>query len=286
MDAARERRLIPWRAYLPKNSGPAPAVIFSHGGGGTRESGKLYGELLANNGIAALHLQHLGSDRMALIQNPQQISEMARNPELGRPRFEDVGFAYRQLKEGRAVFASRVDGERVGMSGHSLGAITTQIIAGQSVTGFGQDLALRDLKGAIAYSPSPPRAGYGDAETAFTEMFMPMMHMTGTADEAPNEDFEPPARRIPFDRTSNVDQYLLILDDGRHSTFSGEENPALGGRYPGIERHHERILAATLAFWSWILKGDGSARATFDCGDFQAGLIEADKFESKRAGVS
>lgn len=285
VDAARGGRPVLWKAYLPSGPGKAPVVVYSHGGGGSRESGTQYGEHLASHGVGSLHLQHIGSDRDAFRSDPRQIAQAATEPSLGKPRFDDVAFAVQELRRGAGP-ASRLDAARIGIAGHSLGAITTLIIAGQLVTGYGQTLAVSNIKGAFALSPSPPRAGYGDAATAFANMLVPIFHLTGTKDDAPNGDFRAPARRIPYDRTSTVDQRLLILNGANHFTFGGDSNPQLRGQsfaYPGLERHHDLIKAAAVAFWQSIFNGDAGAGAFLDEGGFKRLLGVGDTFEQKSA---
>ena len=60
--------------------------------------------------------------------------------------------------------AGLVDLDTLGMSGHSFGAITTQIMAGQKVLQDDDLISLKEdrFKAAIAYSPSPP-FGYDPA---------------------------------------------------------------------------------------------------------------------------
>lgn len=285
VDEARASRKVVWKAYLPSGAPRAPVVLYSHGGGGTRESGKIYGEHLASHGVAALHLQHQGSDRDAFRSNPQQISAAARDPKLGAPRFQDIGFVVGELRRGGPL-SSSLDPDRIGVSGHSFGAITALIAAGQIVQGYGQDLAVPSLKAAFALSPSPPRPSYGDADSAFSNMLMPLFHLTGTEDDAPNGDFKAPARRIPFDRTRNVDQRLLILQGANHFTFGGDPNPQLRGRsfsYPGLARHHDLIRTASLAFWRIAFSGDAAARRFLDDGAFRALLGPGDTLEFKPA---
>lgn len=288
-DAARGDRAVPWRAYCPDGlTTLAPVVVFSHGGGGTRASGAAYGEHLASHGFLALHLQHLGSDRDAFRENPQQISAGARDPQIGAVRFQDVTFAWRQLQSSGSAGAlsGKADPTRVGISGHSFGAITAQIVAGQFVKGFDQSLATPQMKGAFALSPSPPRPDYADVNTAFRDMLMPMFHLTGTEDDAPNGDFEAPARRIPFDKTNDVDQFLVILRGANHFTFGGDPNPQLRGQsfaYPGLERHHDLIKTAAVAFWGWTMNGNGEERSFLEGGGFKALLGAGDVFETKRA---
>ena len=285
-DAARGNRVVPWRAYLPAAGGPAPTVIFSHGGGGTRDTGRQFGRHLASHGIASVHVQHAGSDIDAFREDAQQISRAARDPQYGAIRFQDIGFAADRLGESDGIPEGAVDPQRMGIYGHSFGAITTQIIAGQTVTGFGQSLALPSFRAAAALSPSPPRDGYGDAQTAFNDMLMPIAHLTGTEDHAPNGDFDAPARRIPFDQIDTVDQYLLVLDGANHFTFSGAENPELRGRsfaYPSLSRHHDIIRAMLTAFFKLELSGEAGQRDFLTAGGIGTALTPADLFATKSA---
>jgi predicted dienelactone hydrolase len=284
VDQARGNRSVLWKAYLPAGASKVPVVIYSHGGGGTRETGKQFGEHLATHGIGSLHLQHVGSDRDAFRSDARQIAQAVTDPKLGKPRFEDVAFAVAELKRGQGP--SSLDSARIGVAGHSFGAITALIVAGQTVTGFGQSLAVPSIMGAFALSPSPPRSGYGDEATAFAKMLAPVFHLTGTQDDAPNGDFKAPARRIPFDRTTTVDQRLIILNGANHFTFGGDANPQLRGQsfgYPGLERHHDLIRAAAVAFWQSIFNNDAAARAFLDGGEFNALLGVGDTLEIKPA---
>jgi predicted dienelactone hydrolase len=52
-------------------------------------------------------------------------------------------------------------------------------------------------------------------------MKMPLHSITGSADVPPDRSFSAKERRTPFDRTNNVEQWLLILDGATHFTFSG-----------------------------------------------------------------
>lgn len=77
-DAKRAREL-PIRVYLPKDQGPAPVVLFSHGLGGNREAAPYLGAHWSARGYAVVFVQHPGSDdsvwkgaavgqRMAVLQ--------------------------------------------------------------------------------------------------------------------------------------------------------------------------------------------------------------------------
>jgi predicted dienelactone hydrolase len=251
------------------STGRVPVVLFSHGGGGSREGNPLLGEHLASHGMVCVHLQHEGTDDRAFRRNPRSIRDAANDPKLCVDRFHDVAFAVLQIEKNQLTqgLRDRLDSTRIGISGHSLGGITTQVIAGQHVTGFEQQFCLTKLRGAVILSPSPPRSGFGDSATAFRNMRLPMLSITGTADTPPDRSFPAKDRRIPFDRTSTVDQWLLVLDGATHFTFSGNlERPRIAALLPGMEadpklaENHEKVKAVTLAFWRRTLFDDQNAK--------------------------
>ena len=69
-------------------------------------------------------------------------------------RFGDVAFVVAQIKEmnARARYRARFDTTAMGISGHSFGAITTLVAAGQQNAAVGQRFAVPELKGSFARS--------------------------------------------------------------------------------------------------------------------------------------
>lgn len=199
-DSARKGRTILWKAYLPKESKtPAPVVLYSRGGGGNRESNAMLGRHLASHGFPAFHLQHEGSDNKA-IRADRRALEAVNDPKASEDRFRDVAFAVKSLADEARTgpLRKRINPDRVGIASHSYGALTAQVVAGQVVNGYGQKLAVPELRGAFLLRPSPPRPAYGDEETSFVKMLMPMFSATGTADRPPDLSFTAADRTIPF----------------------------------------------------------------------------------------
>ena len=64
-DNSRNRK-VPAKLYWPKIANPSAKtqlLVFSHGLGGSKDGYSYIGRYLAQNGVASLHLQHVGSDR-------------------------------------------------------------------------------------------------------------------------------------------------------------------------------------------------------------------------------
>lgn len=285
-DEGRGGRVVPWKLYRPLGASvPSPIIVWSHGGGGDREGARYLGEHLASRGYAALHIQHAGSDREAFRSDRRSLMAGVNDPRLGEPRFRDVQFVAREIRRlANGPWAGSIDPKRMGISGHSYGAITTQIAAGQQVKGFGQQLAEPAFRAAFIMSPSPARPGYDAGPGAFADMLMPLFHLTGTEDASPADDFPTEARRRPFDLVTDVDQHLVVFAGANHMTFSGETQ-ALGRdwSYPRRERHLELIKAAAVAFWDAHLRDDPSARAWLESGGYARLVGEDGTVEFKRA---
>ena len=119
--------------------------------------------------------------------------------------------------------AGRLDLGRIGMSGHSFGAVTTQAVSGQ-VFPIGKGFTDPKIKAAVLMSPSPPRAG-GDPKKAFGDVNIPWMVLTGTDDNAPIGESTPKSRLTVFPALPPGGKYELVLDKAEHSAFGDRELP-------------------------------------------------------------
>lgn len=268
VDKARKRE-IPVRFYLPAESGPRPVVLFSHGLGGSRDNNGYIGKHLAGRGYVCVFLQHPGSDESVWKgTKPTEIMpamQKAASYENLEHRCEDVKVVVQQLSvwnetKGHPLF-ERIDVKRIGMSGHSFGAQTTQGTMGQSVPLLGQKFLVPEIRAGIAYSPSIPLRG--NPEAAFGKIERPFLLMTGTLDDSPIGGQTPDSRRKVYPALpATIDRYELVLDGGKHSAFSEREVRAklLGGGQKN-PNHHRVILALTAAFWDTYLKEDAAAKA-------------------------
>ena len=267
------KRDVPIRIYLPPyQKGPAPVVLFSHGLGGSREMSAYLGQHWSNRGYIVVALQHPGSD-VSVWQGKKPGERLgalkqAANGEQLKARVGDVKFVLDQLASMKDL---QVDMSRVGMSGHSFGAVTTQAVSGQVYPVVGSSWNDPRIKAAIAFSPSIPRAG--DAAKAFAQVKIPWMLMTGTEDVAPVGGMTVQDRLAVYPLLPPGGKYELVMKDAKHSAFTE--------RAPQDPRYHREILALSTAFWDAYLRGDSAARKWLDGPEARAALGPEDTWQHK-----
>jgi predicted dienelactone hydrolase len=186
----------------------------------------------------------------------------AASPQNFLLRVRDVPAVLDQLeewnKDKQHVVAGRLDIQRVGMSGHSFGAVTTQAVSGQSFPTRGLQFTDARIKAALALSPSSPRRG--DPKLAFGSVKIPWLLMTGTKDMSPIGGQTIESRMAVYPSLPRgIDKYELVLHNAEHSAFSDRALP--GDKEPRNPNHHRAILALSTAFWDAHLRNNDSARA-------------------------
>jgi len=284
-DAERHRE-IPLRVYLPAAAAPAPVVLFSHGLGGSREGSAYLGTHWAARGYVAVFLQHPGSDTPVWRDKPPAERMAALRQAAGLENFllrvKDVPAVLDQLERWNTTaghpLAGRLDTKRIGMSGHSFGAVTTQAVSGQSFPVGRTSWTDPRIRAAIAFSPSSPRRG-GDPRQAFGQVKIPWMLMTGTRDLAPIGDIGLASRLAVFPALPPGGKYELVLDGAEHSAFTDRALP--GDTAPRNPNHHRAILALSTAFWDAWLREDAAARAWLDGAGPSTVLDKKDHWQKK-----
>jgi predicted dienelactone hydrolase len=291
-DTGRANRVVPYKIYIVPAAGPQPVVIFSHGLGGNRDGAEYLLRHLAENGFVAVAVQHPGSDTPAVMgelgvdgfsqtdrRKLQERLKNATSPAVAIDRFSDIPFAISELERMNvedAALRGRMNLSRIGMSGHSYGAITTMALSGQQVAGGRFSFVDRRITASIAYSPSKPRQG--DPAELFADIRIPTFHMTGTEDMNPLDDSEPAAnRQIPYRHITGADKYLLVFEGGDHGVFSGRRG--FSKPRPTDPAFQAIIQKASLAYWNAYLKDSAEAKAYLTGGAFAKDLGAMGTFE-------
>jgi predicted dienelactone hydrolase len=282
-DEARQRD-IPVRVYLPPQRDPAPVVLFSHGLGGMRQGNPYLGNHWAARGYVVVFLQHAGSDDSVWKDQPREKRMAAMQQAASLKNFllraQDVPRVLDQLdewnKDREHPLFGRLDMSRVGMSGHSFGAVTTQAVSGQSLAVGGQRLADPRIKAAVAFSPSRPVRG--EPAVAFGSVKIPWLLMTGTKDSAPIGQIDAAARLDVYPHLpATIDKYELVLFNAEHSAFNDRALP--GDRETRNPNHHRIVLALSTAFWDAYLRDDAAARDWLQGTGARAVLEEQDRWQ-------
>ncbi len=272
IDDERDGREVPFKIYHPvdHNLETMPVIIWSHGFGGNRDGASFISRFLAGQGYTIVHLTHRGTDSSLWEGKDGHPWDILRKTKVPREdtvhRMLDVPFVLDQLVgwiDENPDVGALMDMSRLGMSGHSFGAMTTQVMAGMKFPdrdGNLLDISDERFKAGILYSPVPI-AHLTDAspEDIYGSINLPLFHMTGTEDDSPIEHYDYTHRLIVRDHSGSKEHYTQVIDGGDHMIYNGTRGKL--GNNPLREQHEQQILHGALAFWEAYLKDDAAAKA-------------------------
>lgn len=280
-DAARQRD-IPVRIYLPPNEKSAAVILFSHGLGGSRAGSKFLGEQWAARGYVVVFVQHPGSDD-SVWKNEAPLERMAAmrraaSLENFLLRVHDVPAVLDQLEawNKNGPLAGRMDLNRIGMSGHSFGAITTEAVSGETLPLTGKELTDSRIRAAVIMSPSTPVST--SAQQAFGAVKIPWLLMTGTNDTAFIGNTDLKSRLAVYPALHGAPKYEVVLNKAEHSAFTDRALP--GDHEARNPNHHRVILALSTAFWDAYLRDDKNALAWLDGAGPRAIMEASDRWQT------
>lgn len=286
VDTARGDRIVPYKIYHPSeySGSKIPVLLWSHGFGGNRDGAGFISRFVASYGYVIVHMSHHGTDSSLWEGQPGHPWDILRKIKISREttlqRFEDVPFVLDSLQgwaEENPDVGAFMDMEALGISGHSFGAMTTQVIAGQMFPDeAGRLRSYKDsrFKAGILYSPVPVRHLLGDEPESdiYGPIDLPLFHMTGTQDDSPLEGFDYERRLVVYEYGAHPEKFLLIKKGGDHMVYNGTRGKL--GRNELRARHEEIINMASLAYWDAQLKGDEKAKDWLVQGGFKVYLGE------------
>ncbi len=290
-DKKRDRN-IPYKVYYPDTlQGIYPVIIFSHGLGGSVEGGAYLGEHLSRNGYICFHIQHEGSDE-SVFRNAKSkeevyrlLKESIKDYKNAVNRFQDVPFTVSSiilLNSGDGTFTSHLDTNNIAIIGHSYGAKSVLISAGEKVGKVNFSFKDSRIKTGIALSPSLPVDESADLERVYSDIDIPLFHITGTDDGDPlnqKSSFTPKDRTKPYRYIKGAPQYLLVLNKAVHSSFSGIKERSEEDPY--IDEHIESVKKGITAFLNYYLKNNVS-EGNWLQNEYKSTLSKKDVFEWKK----
>lgn len=284
VDEGRERT-IPVRIWLPGHDRPAPVILFSHGLGGARDGNAYLGRHWSARGYCVVFLQHAGSDEAVWrdLPFPERLPALRKAINLSTTldRYRDVPAVLDRLKawngEAGGPLEGRLDPARIGIAGHSFGAVTAQGVSGQRTADRRMPFTDRRIGATLLMSPSLPRIG--DGQSAFGSVAIPWMIMTGTEDDSPVGNATPQSRREVFSALPPGGKYELVFFQGEHQAFGDRVLP--GSKRPRDPNHHRVVLALSTAFFDAFLRGDAAALAWLEGDAPRSVLADGDLWQWK-----
>ena len=258
------------RVFYPNEVGKYPVIVFSHGAGGSQSCCDGLTRHWATHGYVTIQPTHddsavqrrnQGEENIRLMQ---AVRDALKKPALWESRPRDISYvldALPSLENRVPGLAGKMDAERVGVGGHSMGSYTAEAIAGALVDlpgHAGRNFADSRVKAVLCLSPQGP-GQFGLNERSFDQIALPYMGMTGSLDSQ-GPVASPKWHKIPFERSQPGDKYHLFMEGANHMSFITP-----GTLLPSHAKQGGDIFdytnSAALAFWDAYLKGDARARA-------------------------
>lgn len=292
IDKKRGGRHVPYKIYYPANHGmpSLPVIFWSHGFGGNRDGASFISRFLTAHGYVVVHMTHTGTDSSLWEGKQGHPWDVLKQAKISREtmlsRFQDIGFVFDALEHWAKENPEETDMDfsRVGISGHSMGAMTSEVMAGMLFPDVHDKfISMKEsrFKAGILYSPVPIAHLVGEerAVEAYQPITLPLFYMTGTEDDSPIENFGYRERLKIYEESRATEKQLLILQDGDHMVYNGTRgklavNPKRG-------RHEDIIKIGALAFWDMHLKGDEKAKEWLTAGGFAAYIGDDGTYEAQ-----
>lgn len=290
---------LPLKIYYPQAQGTFPVIIFSHGGGGSKDFYAPLGRFWASQGYISIHPTHADSISLRGKQFLRELGDYAlNNSQAWKERAGDISLvidSLNQLSQKVPSLQGKINSRSIGVGGHSFGAYTAQLVGGATIDipngPKAQSFADKRVKALLLLSPQG-RGQQGLTATSWNALTLPVMFVTGTNDQLMNGR-GPEWRREPFDFAPPGDKYLLFIKGANHFSFGGRltgdddsgtsQKPSPGGLRGRIrERIRERVLerrlstqsgpevnqeaifdyvkVGSLAFWDAYLKSEVQAK--------------------------
>lgn len=257
VDETRNGRVVPVKIYMPNTDKPAPLVIWSHGLGGTRDGAGFIARALADLGIMVVNMQHDGTDdclwRGKAGHPWDNIKAATITNQVLIDRWLDTPFVLDQLKD------HNIDWTRVGYGGHSMGALSVQILCGQQwpdENGVLKSYADPRIGHGLLYSPIPSLS-VDHPSAVFHTIDRPILHMTGTNDVSPLSGYGYEERYRIFDNATHADRIMVVINEADHMVFSGSRGQLPS--YPQIGLHEDIIRDMSIQYWQDVFAGKSLA---------------------------
>jgi predicted dienelactone hydrolase len=258
------------RIIYPNDAGKYPVIVFSHGAGGSQtccdgltRHWATYGYVTVQptHDDSALQRRNRGEEN---IRFTEAVREAIKKPTLWESRPLDISYvldALHSLENRVPGLAGKIDADRIGVGGHSMGSYTAEAIAGALVDLPGhsaRNFADPRVKAILCLSPQGP-GQFGLNDHSFDQISLPYMGMTGSLDSL-GPVASPAWHKTPFERSQPGDKYHLFIQGANHMSFIAPRT-SLPSHADQDGTVFDYTNSASLAFWDAYLKGDARAKS-------------------------
>lgn len=259
-------RAIKLRIRLPARVAPTGLILYSPGLGSGTSNGQAWCEAWRQAGYLVVTLAHPVTDDSIWRTSDKQSFKTNMQLALAGPQYglrvSDCSFVLDHCLKS-AELAPFIDLARVGLAGHSYGALTAQTIAGQPLGAN----SLRDprIKAVIAFSPG---ATSFERARSMSKVQIPFFCITGDHDQFVTFKKDGEAIKLGVSLTNRELVYAnlpagkklqLKLRDADHMSLAGEPVDALRlsrdikVTESGHQALWDRVSQMTTAFWEYYL---------------------------------
>lgn len=263
------------RIFYPHEPGKYAVIVFSHGAGGSQTCCDALTRHWASYGYVTIQPTHddsavqrrnAGEENIRVMQ---AVRDALKKPALWESRPLDISYvldALPSLEKRIPSLAGKIDADRVGVGGHSMGSYTAEAIAGALIDLPGharRNFADSRVKAVLCLSPQGP-GQFGLTDRSFDAIALPYIGMTGSLDSL-GPVASPAWHKTPFERSQAGDKYHLFIEGANHMSF------ITPGMLPANRGEQGQSIldytnSAALAFWDAYLKGDARAKAYLQSG--------------------
>jgi predicted dienelactone hydrolase len=212
---AKRGRDVSFTVDYPTSAGPHPLIVFSHGYGANGHAYVGLSSHWASNGYVVIKPTHASDNSLRLADiTPADFRDRVADVKFVLDSLDAIEQSYPELK-------GKIDHAKIGVGGHSLGALTAMLIAGVRTFPGGTSYADPRVKAVIAMSPQGPRESWGLTKDSWSDVHIPVMYMTGDRDKGIDESETPEWRREAFELSAPGDKWLVFIQGAGHLAFTG-----------------------------------------------------------------
>jgi predicted dienelactone hydrolase len=203
------------------------------------------------------------NDGEETIRFTRAVRDALKDPALWESRPQDISFvldSLQVLEKRIPELAGKMDPDRIGVAGHSMGAYTAEAIAGARVdlpNHPAQSFADSRVKAVLCLSPQGP-GQFGLTEHSFDQIGLPFLGVTGSLDSL-GTVASPAWHKTPFEQSEPNNKFHLFIQGANHMSFISAQTSL-----PARAAHGEAILgitnSAAMAFWDAYLKDDAKGK--------------------------